>query len=89
VLRATLADDQKQEIASLVIRVEGTWVYQFSQDELQKIKRLVVGSTPRQAQHTLSRVPGIEKVTIDGLGGNERLPKAIASIHLLLLYGAG
>lgn len=89
VLQASLTANQKQGIAIMSIRVEGTWSYQFSQDELQQIKRLVAGKTPRQAQLTLLRVPGIEKVNITGIGENQRLPKDIASIHLLLLYAAG
>lgn len=88
VLQASLTANQKQGIAIMSVRVEGTWSYQFSQDELQQIKRLVAGKTPRQAQLTLLRVPGIEKMIITGIGENQRLPKDIASIHLLLLYGA-
>ncbi len=89
VLQAVLATNQKRGIATMAVRVEGTWAYQFSQLELQQIKRLIAGKTPRQAQLTLMRVPGIEKVNIDDIGENQRLPKDIASIHLLLLYGVG
>ncbi len=89
VLQAALTAGQKRGIATMSVRVEGTWTYEFSQDELQQIKRLVAGSTPRQAQLTLLRIPGILRVTIDGIGENQHLPKDIASIHLLLLYGSG
>lgn len=86
VLQAMLAADQKQGIATMSVRVEGTWTYQFSQDELQQIKRLVAGKTLRQAQITLMQVSGIKKVIIDGRGENQHLPKTIASIHILLFY---
>lgn len=89
VLQAALTADQKWGIATMSVRVEGTWSYQFSQDELQRIKRLIAGKTPRQAQRTLLRVPGIQRVSIDDIGENQHLPKDIASIHLLLLYGVG
>ena len=89
ILQAALTANQKQGIATIAFRAVGTWSYQFSQDELQQIKYLVAGNTPRQAQLTLVRVPGIQRVSIDGIGVNQRLPKDIASIHLLLLYGVG
>jgi hypothetical protein len=89
VLQAALTTDQEWGITTMSVRVEGIWSYQFSQDELQRIKRLVAGKTPRQARRALLRVPGIQRVSIDDIGENQGLPKDIASIHLLLLYEVG
>lgn len=79
--------DKKQGIATIAVHVEGIWAYQFSQDELEKIKKRIAGDTLPQARHTLLSLPGIRRVAIDGMGENQRLPKDIGHFHILLLYG--
>jgi hypothetical protein len=79
--------DKKRGIATIAVHVEGIWAYQFSQDELEKIKERIAGDTLSQARHTLLSLPGIRRVAVDGMGENQRLPKDMAHFHILLLYG--
>ncbi len=86
VVRSALLENNR-DFATIAVHVGGLWAYRFSQDELEKIKKLIAGYTLPQAQHTLLSLPGIRKVDIDGIGENGRLPKDIAEFHILLLYG--
>jgi hypothetical protein len=81
----TALHDNKQRIATIDLHLGGLWAYRFSQDELEKIKMRIAGSTLRQARHTLLSLPGIRKVDLAGIGESQRLPKDIVEFHLLLL----
>jgi hypothetical protein len=87
VVRSALRDNQGG-IATISVQIGGTWAYRFSQDELERIKESVAGRTLRQARQILSRLPGIRRVEIDGMGGNGPLPKDVSRFHMLLLFGA-
>jgi len=80
--------DQKRGRASIAVTVDGTWTYQFSQQELWRIKQLVVGKTQQQAIRILLGLPGIQRATIEGIGENQRLPKERSHIQIRMLYGA-
>jgi len=81
--------DQKHEVARLAMHIVGTWFYWFSQQELQRIKQLIVGKTPSQAVHILLSLPGIQRATIAGIGANRSLPKDGFCIQVHTLYGEG
>ena len=79
--------DQKREVATLTVHVKGTFTYQFSQQELQRIRQLIAGKTPPQAVHMLLGLPGIQRTVIDGLGANRNLPKDSSNIQIDVLPG--
>jgi hypothetical protein len=69
------------------VHIEGTWIYQFSQQELQRIKRLIANKTPAQAVRILLGLPGIQRATIEGIGASKSLPKDSSCIQVRILYG--
>jgi hypothetical protein len=77
--------DQRQEVTRLIVRIEGTWMYQFSQQQLQRMKQLIVGKTPSQAVHILLGLPGIQRAAIAGIGENRSLPKDSFRIQVCIL----
>ncbi len=81
--------DEKHEMASLSVHLEGRWMYQFSQQQLQRIKQLVAGKTPPQAVRILLGLPGIQRANIEGIGEGRSLPKDSSHIRVRILYGEG
>lgn len=79
--------DQKRELAGITVHVEGTWMYQFSQQELERIRRLVAGQTSPQAVRILLGLPGIQRASIEELGENSSLPKDSSHIQVHILTG--
>jgi hypothetical protein len=79
--------DQRREVTRLSVRIEGRWMYQFSQQQLQRIKQFIVGKTPSQAVHILLCLPGIQRATIAGIGENRSLPKDSFRIQVRILSG--
>jgi hypothetical protein len=79
--------DQKRGVASLTVHIEGTWMYRFSQQELQRIRQLVAGKTAPQALRVLLGLPGVQRATIEGLGENRSLPKDSSRIQIRILSG--
>ena len=77
--------EQRHEVASLTVHIEGMWMYQFSQQELQWIKQLIAGKTQQQAIHILLGLPGIRRATIEGIRENQRLPKENSRFQLRIL----
>jgi hypothetical protein len=78
---------QRWEVASLTVHIEGMLRYQFSQQELQRIRQLIAGKTPAQVVRILLGLPGIQHTTIEGLGENRSLPKDSSSIQIHILSG--
>jgi len=79
--------DQKRGVARITVNIEGTSIYQFSQQELQRIKQLIASKTPAQAVRILLSLPGIQRATIEGIGENRSLPKDSSRIQVRILYG--
>jgi hypothetical protein len=79
--------DQKRGVASLTVHMEGTWMYRFSQQQIQRIRQLVAGKTASQAVCILLGLPGIQRATIEGLGENGSLPKDSSRMKVLILSG--
>ena len=86
VVRTALRSNQ-EGIATISVYIGGTWMYQLSQKELEMIKVSIAGQTPRQARQILLSLPGIQRVEIEGLLENTRLPKSTSSFHMLQLFG--
>src|SRR5713226_5994886 len=62
----------------------GTWVYALSQTAQQHIKTLIVGKTKQQALQLLRSLPGVQSVTIAGIGDSKKLPD-LTRIQLFLI----
>jgi hypothetical protein len=77
--------DQRRKVADMTVHIEGTWMYQFSQQELQRIRQLIAGKTP-QAVRVLLSLPGMQRATIEGIGENRSLPKDMFRIQVRILY---
>ena len=73
----------------LFFKAQSTWVYALSRQEQQAIKKLIAGKTTEKALQLLTRLPGIERASIQssGFGDSSRIPKEISSIKLTLYYG--
>lgn len=84
VLRTALRDIQGR-IATVSVRVGGTWMYQFDRKDLEMIKVSIAGQTLRQAQKNLLGLAGIRRIEIDGIEGNDRLPKSTSGFRILVL----
>ncbi len=79
--------DQKLGVTSLTVHIEGTWMYQFSQQQIKRIRQLVAGKTASQALRILLGLPGIQRATIEGIGENRSLPKDSSRIQIHILSG--
>ena len=79
--------DQKREVARMNVHIEGTGLYQFSQQELQRIRQLLAGKTSSQAVRILLGLPGIQRVSIEGVEENRSLPKESSHIQVRILFG--
>lgn len=79
--------DQRREVTSLTVHIEGMWMYQFSQQQIQRIKQLIAGKTQPQAVRILLGLPGIQRAAIEGIGENKILPKDSSHILVRILYG--
>jgi baseplate J-like protein len=81
--------DQRREVAYLTVQIEGTSMYQFSQQQLQRIKQLIAGKTPPQAVRILLALPGVQRASVAGIGESRSLPKDSSCIQVRILYGEG
>ena len=74
---------------TLSFKSVSTWVYALSNVEQQSLKKLIAGKTTEKALQFLTRLAGIERVSLQssGFGDISRIPKDISSIHLALFYG--
>jgi len=79
--------DQRRGVTRLTVHIVGTWIYQFNQQELQRIRHLIAGKTPLQAMHILLGLPGIQGASIAGIGERKSLPKDSSRIQVCILYG--
>ena len=61
----------------------GTWVYQFDQDHLQRLKNLIAGKSKGEATWLLLRQRGVRKAMLDDVS---TLPTDIARISLIVVY---
>jgi len=73
----------------LSFTAQSAWIYAISPQQQQAIKKLIAGKTTEQATELLSRLPGIERVslTTSGFADTSQIPKDISHIHLALFYG--
>jgi hypothetical protein len=72
----------------LSFKAQSTWVYALSSQAQQHIKKVLAGKTTAKALQLLTRLPGIERVSLQssGFGDGSRIPKDISHIHLDPFY---
>ena len=71
----------------MTVILQGTMIYQFSQQDLQNLRRQIAGKTKQQAGAILSHIRGIERVFLKVKGTNEKLPINAANITFLFVVG--
>jgi hypothetical protein len=69
---------------ALQIRSAGTWVYQFTPEQLSHLKAIVAGKSKAQATSALLQVPGVQSVSVS-LKNGSTLPTDRGHIQLALL----
>lgn len=72
----------KPTMQRLMVRGTGTWAYQFSEQQIEQIARLISGKSAAQATNTLLQMPGVSQVNV---GTSSTLPTDPARIHLLVI----
>ena len=58
--------DHARGIATIVVKLDATYVYQISPGEKQQLLHLIAGKTKQQAVQALLRMPGIQGARISG-----------------------
>lgn len=82
IMQATI-NDQQQIV--LTVKIAGTWVYQFPQEEQQRLTALIAGKGKAQALSLLEHVPGVQAVSLMIRNDAATLPTDVSSIHVVLL----
>ena len=85
IIHATITDPTRG-IASIVVKIDATYVYQLSPDEKQQLVQLIAGKTKQQAINTLMQFPGIQAASIHLAAGNTTLPADPNHIHIIVMY---
>jgi hypothetical protein len=80
--QATAKDHHKID---LTVKIAGTWVYQFSQEDKQHITALIAGKSKTQAITLLERMPGMQAVSLTIKNNTATLPTDSRNIHLVFL----
>ena len=60
---------------SISVSVSGRWVYQMSQAAQSRLIRQLEGLSYEQALAQLTTAPGVQTASIEGIGGNDLLPR--------------
>ncbi len=90
VTTVTKATADAKGVISLLVNVEGVWVYQFSNAQKQEFARLIVGKNQKEAQLLLMQQPGVDMTTIQFFGGDgNTLPKNQSRISIAVLSVPG
>jgi hypothetical protein len=71
---------------SVTVFYSGVWVYHLSAHQQQQLMHAIAGKSHQQAIQFLSAQPGVQRVSISGIGKNDALPNDFTHIHVLILY---
>jgi len=66
----------------LTVKGTGTWAYQFGEQQIEQMARVVAGKSAAQATTILLRTPGVSQVEV---GTSGTLPADPARIHVLVV----
>ena len=85
-----ISRDDQTEMASLSIKTEGIWVFQFGAIQKQNLAKLLAGKAQQDARKLLLKQVGVSKAIIktDGIFGNA-FPTSIADIKFVVLNVPG
>ncbi|HEX9132926.1 MAG TPA: hypothetical protein VF844_11600, partial [Ktedonobacteraceae bacterium] len=90
VTTATKATADAKGVISLLVHVEGVWVYQFGDTQKQAFAKLIAGKNQKDAQSLLLQQPGVDMTTIQFFGGDgNTLPKNQGRITIAVLSVPG
>src|SRR6266566_573688 len=67
---------------TLALSIKGTWVYSINE---QRVTNLVAGKPKLTAIRLLSKLPGIQRISIAGISDNSPLPDDLSHIHILII----
>jgi VCBS repeat-containing protein len=84
ILSATITS-KPNGIATILVSISGTWVYQITQKEQQAIKHLIAGKRKSDALHILLSLQGIQRATIAGIDDPRSIPKDTTHIRIVIL----
>src|SRR6266567_1642358 len=70
---------------AITVAVKGTFVYQFSRGELERMKLRIAGFGKRQASQALHFFPGVAAATIDGISTKSSVPTDSARVSIRVL----
>jgi hypothetical protein len=77
----------KGQTITLQVKATGRYAYQFTQDGLERLKKLIAGQQRGQAVQTLLHQSGVSSVSINVTGAQtDTLPIDTTRIKLLILY---
>ncbi|HLI08886.1 MAG TPA: hypothetical protein VKV40_20150 [Ktedonobacteraceae bacterium] len=71
---------------TLAVRIEGTYVYQLTQQEQRQLVERIAGQRKQAALYMLRSLPGVRAASITGIQDNTFLPDDPSRIRLLFLY---
>jgi len=71
-------------VVELEVTGVGSWTYQFNQEQLQRIKTMIVGKSEAQAKAVVLHIPGVHAVSFTFKNGTT-IPTDIRDIHLIFL----
>jgi VCBS repeat-containing protein len=74
----------KDGIVEMKVQSEGAWVYQFTQEQLQRIKAMILGKSKHEAIALLLSTAGIQTVAVTFKNGNT-IPVDPEKIHVVVL----
>jgi hypothetical protein len=90
----TLAGDIQATITSLTMKDHGVvdlevtgagiWAYQFSQAQLQHLKRMIAGESEKEAKAIVLHIPGVQTVSLSIRNGTT-IPTDVQQIHLVFV----
>lgn len=90
VTTVTKASVDAKGVISLLVNVEGVWVYQFGDAQKQEFAKLIAGKNQKEAQSLLMQQPGVDKTTIQFFGGDgNTLPGNQSRITIAVLSVPG
>lgn len=90
VTTVTKATADAKGVISLLVNVEGVWVYQFGDAQKQEFAKLIAGKNQKEAQSLLMQQPGVDRTTIQFFGGDgNTLPKNQSQISIAVLSVPG
>ncbi len=78
----TIPVSGKPNTQLLIVRATGTWAYQFDEQQIGQMARVIAGKSAAQATSILLHTPGVNQIEV---GTSSTLPTDPARIHVLVV----